>query len=167
MMENCVMTKGCILLAALCLVLILLLLYKNKKNKTVKKEADKFFNMFALTAQWIRNNQKGKSVGDYLLAKGYKRIGIYGVGYLGQLLCDELDGSLVEIIYAIDKSESVSLSNSTKRINVLRQADPRQQVDAIIVTAIQDYEGIKEKYRKSVECDIISLEQVIYEGAGI
>lgn len=144
-----------------------LLLVCHFKSRLLKKDSDKYFDMFALTAQWVRNNQADKCVSKYLLEKGFKRISIYGMGYLGQLLFDELNDSEVEIVYVIDRSEGISLSNNSKALRIEKTVNVDEKVDAVIVTAIRDFSNIKEKCVSQVGCPIISLEQVIYENAGM
>ena len=88
-----------------------------------------------------------------------KRIAVYGMSYAGETLIEELKGTRVEVIYGIDKNADKIFST----VDVISMDDSFENVDAVIVTAITFYDEIKDKLSKKVDCQIISLEDVLYE----
>ena len=75
----------------------------NRELRKAKNLSDKHLMLFLLMNEWVKIKQTNKSVSGYLLSKGYKYIGIYGMSYVGQRLYDELIYSDVEIIACVDQ----------------------------------------------------------------
>lgn len=127
---------------------------KKKQNKV-----DKFKAYYNMLNQWLIVKQEGKSLEKYFLANSYNTIAIYGMGEMGNRLLDELENSSVKVAYAIDKDAETTYSE----IEVLEISDELPEVDAIVVSAIFAFDEIEETLNEKVSCDIISLEDVIYE----
>ena len=77
---------------------------------------------------------------------------------MGCRLLDELESSNVEVKYAVDENADDIYSE----INIISPNDNFEIVDVIIVTATFAYSQIKEVLQKKVDCEIISLEDIIY-----
>ena len=122
------------------------------------KKIDKFKNYYSMLNEWLILKQQGKSIDEYLKNKGYKTIAIYGMGEMGCRLLDELESSNVEVKYAVDENADDIYSE----INIISPNDNFEIVDVIIVTATFAYSQIKEELQKKVDCEIISLEDIIY-----
>lgn len=124
-----------------------------------KKQSDKFREHFQILNHWFMNYQKGNTVGQYLLRRGYNKIAIYGFGALGERLYQELLDSEVSVVYGIDRKV---VSEDTD-FTIVPSPDTSKEVDAIIITAITDFIDIATDLREKVKCPIISLEEAIYE----
>ncbi len=124
-----------------------------------KELADKHLALYLMMDQWVRVKQEGKSISAFLCEKGYKRIAIYGMSYVGQTLFDELKGSELEIAYAIDKNADIIYTD----IDVVSPEDELGKVDAIIVTPIYFFDEIEELLSGKTDADIISMEDILYE----
>lgn len=120
-----------------------------KKNEAILK----MFN------QWLILKQEGKSIDKYFIDNGYRRIAIYGMSYAGERLLDDLKDSEIEVAYGIDRNAEHIFSE----VEIVNLDDDLQPVDAVVVTAIYNFDDIEEKLSDRVDCPIISLEDVIYE----
>ena len=101
----------------------------------------------------------GHQIETYLLGKGIKKVAIYGMKELGEILYDELKDSSVEVAYAIDRDAEYIFSD----IEVVSPEDDLKEVDAVIVTAIHYYSEIADILEKKMNCPVLCIEDVIYE----
>lgn len=123
-----------------------------KKNEAILK----MFN------QWLIIKQEGKSIAAYLKENNFKKIAIYGMSYAGQRLLDELKGTDIEVLYAVDQNADRMLFDEVDMITKGEIAY-QQEVDAVIVTAIYFFDDIEEEISEIVDCPIVSLEDIVYE----
>lgn len=108
--------------------------------------------------QWLNLKEKGIKVGDYLLSRGYKKIGIYGMGMLGKHLIEELKDSGVDLVCGIDKNaESMYLPITL----VTPERACYSKVDLIIVTVVYDYEKVKSEVSVYTDKQIVSILDVL------
>lgn len=129
-----------------------------KLNKE-KNKSNKHLALYLMMNQWVRVKQEGKNLSSYFEKNGYKRIAIYGMHYVGETLLDELKGTSVQVVYAIDKDADGIYTD----IDVVTVEDALDEVDAIVVTAITFFDEIEEVLREKVSSPIISLEDILYE----
>ena len=109
-----------------------------------------------IQSRWMQLLQDGKSLEFAVRHMGYHRIAVYGYGYLGKALYKELKDSKCQVMYIIDKYFNASAED---KIEIFRPDAELQTVDAVIVTAVYEYEKIKKKYEKNVP--YVSLVDVI------
>lgn len=133
----------------------------NTKNKSDKccfcPEKNKYQKLLFLMMQWKKLNKQGIYVDSFLKLKNIRSVAIYGMGYVGMALTEELQGQYMEVKYGIDKN---ILDN--EYLPILRPQDELKEVDAIIVTVISEYESIENLLKKKIKCQIFSLEDIIY-----
>lgn len=122
------------------------------------ERGDKFSRMFGLLNYWFKLKEDKKDISLFLKKMNYNNIAIYGLGHLGTHLVRELKHSGIKIDYAIDKN----VEEFEENIMIYKPDDALPQTDAIIVTAIMDYDSIADKLAEKVECPILLLEDVIY-----
>jgi len=128
------------------------------ETKKHRSNSEKHLAMFMLMNQWVRLKQENISVGEYLVQKGYHKIAIYGMNYVGETLLFELKDSPVEVAYGIDRNaEDIHLD-----IPIVAPEEELEQVDAIIVTAFSYFNDISEMLSSKTDGDIISVEDIIY-----
>lgn len=133
---------------------------ESKKTARQKEYADKHLAIMQNMNQWLLLKQEGKTLKPYFEENGYKRVAIYGMSYLGERLLDDLKGIGIEVAYAIDKNASALYSE----VEIYTPDDELPEVDAIIVTATFYFEKIEEMLAGKVDCPVISLEEILYEG---
>ncbi len=133
-------------------------IYKEKLEEE-RKLSNKHLEMFLMMNQWVKIIQKGKKIENYFKIRGYRRIAVYGLGYVGETLIEALKGTEIEVSYGIDKKIHKDILN----INVLSVEDSLKEIDAVVVTAITFYEDIKFELCSKIDCPILSLEDILYE----
>lgn len=110
-----------------------------------------------ILSQWMLAQVSGKRIGDYLWDKGYRKIAVYGINYMGEILLKELKGCSVQTSYAVDKrAEEIEAD-----VDILKPDDELPEVDALIVTTSLHFEEIKLSMGGKMQCPIISLEEII------
>lgn len=130
-----------------------------------KDKSQKFEELYLVVVQWLIIKQMGDSLENYFIKKGIKKIAIYGIGILGELLIDELKNSRIEVCYAIDKNVQMTIGNRVySSVNIFKPTDELPLVDAVVVTAVHFYDDIKATLIKKYDCPIISLAEVVYYG---
>lgn len=130
-----------------------------KKKDEMTCLSEKHLSLFLMMNQWVKVKQERKELKDYFLRKGYKKIAIYGMSYVGETLLDELKNSEINVAYGIDKNAGFVCSD----VNVFLPEDELEEVDVIVVTAITYFDEIEEKLLEKVSCPIISFEDVLYD----
>lgn len=121
--------------------------------------SDKHLSLFLMMNQWVKVKQEGKNLSTYFLKNGYKRIAVYGMSYVGETLVKELNGTEIEIVYAIDKNAE----NIYSSVDIVSLEDPMENVDAVVITAITFLEEIENQLSKKLSCPLLSLEDILYE----
>ena len=132
---------------------------KGKSVKKAEKRSGKHLALFLMMNQWVKIKQENKDLSSYFEKKGFKKIAIYGMSYVGETLVDELKNSNITVLYGIDqKADSIYAD-----VDIVFIEDELQEVDAIVVTAITFFDEIEEKLSRKVDCPIISLDDILYE----
>lgn len=124
-----------------------------------RQENAKFLSFYFLLVHWLELRQDNISLLTYFRKKNYKSIAIYGMKELGERLFDELKGSEISVKYCIDKEAE----HLYAEVDIYNPASDLEQVDAVIVTAINSFQDIRNELRKKMNCPIISLEDVVFE----
>lgn len=133
--------------------------HKNQESiREMKQLADKHLKMFFVMKQWVKVKQEGKNLASYFDKQGYRSIAIYGMSYIGETLLEELDGSEIEVKYAIDRN----VEGVYAEITVVSMEDMLDKVDAVIVTVLTSFEEIKSMLGTRLDCPVISLEDVLF-----
>lgn len=120
----------------------------------------KFEMYYNLLERWLTVHEEGRTLSDILAQREIFTIALYGMGKIGKHVINELKGSSITVVYAIDRVKS-GLYDS---IVVKRIDDTLPKVDAVLVAAVYDFDEIEETLRKYVTYPIISLEEILYEG---
>lgn len=123
-----------------------------------KKQVDRIKKHCEILNHWLMNLQKGSTVGRYLAKLGFHKVAIYGFGDLGQRLYQELLSGEVQVVYGMDRR----VVSEDPAFTILTAPDASREVDAVIVTAVIAFTGIAATLRETLNCPIISLEDVIY-----
>ncbi len=155
----------------LCLVLLGILYLKYKQLKDLQKEYAYIFSrlrrsnaLFNLMNEWVKAKIDDRKLETYFDKNGWHRIALYGIGKSGvdKRLYEDLQGTSVEIVYAIDANPMGVVADC----DVYLPTDKLEPVDVIIVTAIHCFDEIKNTMEGKVSCPIISLMEV-FEGLKI
>lgn len=129
----------------------------DKQNAAQEKKYKSFYN---LADRWITIHEEGKSLESVLEERNIRTVAVYGLGKLGKHVVTQLTGSKVKVAYAIDRA----VRGYWQDVEVMPLQGHMPDVDAIIVTAINDMDAIEENLKKHTSCTILSLEELLYEG---
>lgn len=131
-------------------------MFQTKKIMACCRERDKYLEMFLLMNSWFQNLRK-KKISDYLKENNFHSIAIYGMGYIGENLYDDLLRDNIEIKYLIDQNIRQIKGRFTQTMD-----ENMEPVDVIIVTVLYDYDEIKMNLQKRTDACILSLSEIIY-----
>lgn len=142
---------------------IIWLFWKILDKAVHEKEKNHLYYMLCL--QWLTNKNDNEKLDQFLLNKNIKRIAIYGKGALGELLCEELYGSDLEVVCYIDQLAD-DLQKQICQIPVISINDAKslEPFDAVIVTPCYYFEQIKADWRNlGLSGTVLSLEELLYK----
>lgn len=108
--------------------------------------------------KWILNIQTGKPVINYFRENNLSKIGIYGLGCIANLLCEELKNTEIEIKYVFDRNADRLLYD----LKLISEYEGLEDVDAIVVIPAGQYCEIKESLEKKVSCPIIYIGDILF-----
>lgn len=138
----------------------LFLLYLQQKciNKW-KEQANKNRSLFLLMDQWVKIKQEGKRLENFFGRNNFKKIAIYGMSNVGKRLIKELKDSEIKIAYGIDKNAE----NICSEIKLVTINEELENVDAVVITLVNDFEDVREILLKKLRCPIIVIEDIVNE----
>lgn len=153
--------KGIFLFMAIGFLLGIVIAEKKSKKGIINGllTANKNYVLFRLMNQWVKVKQEGRNLSEYFRQCGYKKIAIYGMGYIGETLLNELKGTETEVLYGIDRNASSTYAN----IDVVSLSDEFKPVDAIVVTVIDSFEMVSERVQEKINCPILSIIDVVFD----
>lgn len=108
---------------------------------------------------WMWLREQGIGLDTFFKQRGIKRIALYGLGIEGKHFRDEMYAEGMEISYAIDRQGDILHD----RFPVYRMEDNLPEVDAIVVSVIDEFFPIYKMLQDKVNCRVYSLEEVVYE----
>jgi hypothetical protein len=126
---------------------------------TLQAQLARYRSFWQLLHALLSLQERSFSLGAYLKAKGYHRIGIYGLGMVGKHLAFLLMQNGVIPAFAIDQSRNAL----TEKFPVISLEDPPLAVDLIIVTVTYDFIRIQEQVIVNYHCPIVSLKTLLDE----
>lgn len=105
---------------------------------------------------WLEFIYSGGSIDQYFYNHGYKKIMIYGNGYIGKRLGQALSDTEVEVVAVMDKA---ALSDENDMVIGVDSSIP--DVDCIVVTPVFFFDTIYEMLRVRTEAPVISIQVII------
>lgn len=126
------------------------------------KENQKWKKMFLIQNDWFRASNAGKSVSEYLKDRNIKKAAVYGYGYLGKTLCENLEKDDVEISCVIDRN--AAFLESGHRCCIVD--DVQKKADAVIVTvASENRQALTAMLRQRLNAEVLWLEDIVADMA--
>ena len=96
----------------------------------------------------------GCTIGKYLLKKGYKKIAIYGMSFLGERLLEDVMQNGIFVEYGVDiRADQLDVS-----IPMFLPNDELPKVDVYIITTIGDVTGIC----NSLPGEVLEFKTIVY-----
>lgn len=138
------------------------LLWEHNRTKRIIEEKirklDKSQNYYGLLLSWLKLHAGKIPLDDYFEWHGADKIAVYGNGQIGQCFIKEMECAQTQISYIIDRNAE----NMVSKLPIFTMEDELPQVDAIVVTVIDEFDNIAEAIRKKCGCSVVSIEEVIY-----
>lgn len=113
-------------------------------------------NMMLLN-DWMEFLYAGGSIEQYFRKHGYKRIMIYGNGYIGQRLFQALEETDVEVVAIMDRANSPDSDTEGRLIGVNSEIP---EVDCVVITPTIHFDEIYHMLRERMNQPIISIEEL-------
>lgn len=102
---------------------------------------------------WLEFIYSGGSIDKYFHNHGYKKIMIYGNGYIGTRLCQALEKTDIDVMAIMDKT------NPSDAEGMLIGMDGRiPDIDCAVITPVFYHDEIYDMLRKKIKVPIISIE---------
>lgn len=136
-----------------------------RNREVAEGSAYKYVDIIATYDYWLYLENRHQSIADFLRKHGYFKVGIYGIGSIGNRLYDLLTDSGIETIFAIDRrAKKFICSIPVLCLEDVQVEDYMKQVDVIIVTAQSAFETIKREIKKrKYKVLVISFMEILLE----
>ncbi|MCF2656994.1 hypothetical protein [Lacrimispora saccharolytica] len=115
---------------------------------------------FIFVCRWLKKKQEGANLFSWFERRGMKKICLYGLGDIGQLLISEVKDSNLEIVCVIDKA----YKGDTYEFPVYRLKDidkVSEEFDVIVVTPFYYRNVISNQLSDYFDCEIVFINEVI------
>lgn len=133
---------------------------EKKRLRALIKLNEKNSLLYLLSTQWLYRKINGEDVFACLKNNGYKRIAIYGKNHSSECLCSEIEKMGITISCIIDDKAVGRYGN----IPIIKKDNMPKNVDAIIITNLENTESIQKNLKKVYSGSIYALEDVVKWG---
>lgn len=130
----------------------------DEEKKALISELNKYRGYYKMLDRWLLLKEKGQGIESYFINKGYKRIVIYGFAALGQHVYEELKDGQTCVVGALDRRQGLKCEG----LKIFTPEEKIPKCDAIVVTAVYDFDAIAQKLREKTDIPIVSLQDVIF-----
>lgn len=124
----------------------------------LEKKWQKSVMFYWVLTRWLDLKLRGYGVIDILNKLGVCNIAVYGYAELGQLLCRELDDTKIQVAYLLDRTVK---ETGIENLPVYVPQCGLPEVDAVVVTAVYDFDRIEEELSQMGYRRIISLKNLL------
>lgn len=126
-----------------------------------KREAElhgKMYRNYMFLDEWMNKKRKDPNKIIHTLEEmNCKEVAIYGAGYLGYQLYNELRDSSIKVVYMIDNYRK----ESGLPVSICSMSNVPQKVDVVIISLIYGTKKIKENIQKQTGMKSLLLEELI------
>lgn len=105
---------------------------------------------------WLMLKNRNKSLEGFFIGSGYRRVAVYGMGYLGERLLEELAICGIDAVYGIDKGKP-----ERKDMPVYAIEEEFPEADVIVVTVVHLFFEIQCELAAKTDIPVVSLEEII------
>lgn len=117
----------------------------------------KFQKMFFVYDDWMRQQEQGRYIHEYLKSIGVESVAIYGDSYIGKRLYSSLQRNGVEVRYFIDRNAEYL----EEEIPIYQPQAGLPSVDLILISLVEEVEGIRKKLKALTEGNICSIQELL------
>lgn len=128
--------------------------------RNLRKENAKNRLLVRMFDIWMMADTK-KTIEQYLIEKEVRSVVIYGMSTLGVRLFKRIEISgKVRVAYALDKNLQINIPG----IKIYSPGNEKKEdVDAVIVTAVASFDGIKKMLLENGYYKIVAIDEILYE----
>lgn len=140
-----------------------LLIFEKSVNEFEKKRIellDKFRKMFFVYDSWMKMNRNGKSIAEYLKRIDKTNICVYGVGYIGKALIDELKINGINIIKAFDRNADYIEDIGVK---ISKEIKSVENADLMIVTLVEKEHDLCTFLENQLKINVLTINKLLEE----
>lgn len=119
----------------------------------------RYHYLFRIMCQWMELKNKQLEISAWVKKAGWKRVAIYGMGEMGQILLADLRDKGINVVYGIDKNAD----NIRADIPLVKISESLEEVDGIIVTAVAFYDEVKKEVQNKIDVPVISIKDILDE----
>ncbi len=128
------------------------------KIEKQKRLIERDNRIMSLYERWVVNFSRGEDIIKFLKDNKFQSIAVYGYGTLGRALIEVVKNGGLCVDYIIE-ANNLKYNSSIGRF--VAPESELSQVDAVIVTAINDYYEIAKRLKEKIKCPILSLEDIM------
>lgn len=121
-----------------------------------KKRMERNLANMMLFNDWLELVYNGGHIEQYFHDNGYKKIMIYGNGYIGKRLEQALAGSDIQIIAIMDRSVP---SDEDRKVIGIDSEIP--DIDCIVITPVYYFDDIFGMLQEKTGVPLVSIQEVI------
>lgn len=153
-----------IVLFLLCLHFGLLFRKMKKVNRQLIKKAntERLSLYFNLLMEWMANKQNNKTMSAFFEENKIKKVIIYGMGNLEELLFIELKSINIEMCGFVDQNAK-AYQEFFENVVTVEEIEQFSDADAVIVTPFFAFESIKKNIKEKIDIKVISIEQLVFD----
>ncbi len=123
----------------------------------LRKENGRFVREGKLLNSWLYINRSKKCLAERVFDRGFRTIGVYGMGMLGKQLINEFNSVDDMNIFGLDENAE----NIKMDIDIFSPDSEIPQADLIVVSNVHIYEDIRKKLEKRSLSPVKSLAELI------
>lgn len=124
---------------------------------SISESTDKDLLLKEILQRWLCLKLEGKSLADTLIQRGIHSAAIYGMGYLGCCLYDELENGGISIRYVMDRR----LTNADAVLKVVHIEEKLPETGAIIITVLGDCNDLQKRIAAKCKYKVILLKELL------
>lgn len=134
------------------------------KNRSKKDDIGnkKFLKMVHIYDLWMYLKNRNAKISDFLIYNNIHKIVIYGMGYIGSRLLDELSGSNIQVLFGLDQEgDAIQTRVPVYRIGEDVVKNEINDADIVIVTSVNAKEEVENDVKKISNVPVILFEEII------
>lgn len=125
--------------------------------ENLHREVGRYIQETKMLNQWLYNERSGYKMEEWLWVRGYHTVGVYGLGYLGKQLINELTRNSRIKIVGIDRNAA----GIKMDIDIYEPSEVLPDMDIVIVSNMHIFDTIKETLQHAVRCEIEPLNLIL------
>ncbi|MBQ3163237.1 MAG: hypothetical protein IJC02_01660 [Lachnospiraceae bacterium] len=160
--QVCVNIFMIVIITIMCILISFMCQYvksEHKRMKSIFEEKERYRQLFFVSSHWIDALINAENISHRLVERGYKRVAIYGMGRWGKSILKMLNQeNELEVAYGIDiRGRGIYTS-----VPVYAMDEELAEVDVVVVTTVAFFGEVKKNLSSKLNCDILSLEEILY-----